>query len=287
MPGRGSRCDNPAAVDDSEMMHDVDAIADALDGEHPEIALDLAVAAMRRSDEPDPLLHYFAGRALLDLDRPTAALAHLDRAVRIDPDDLDYRTDLAHALFRCCRFEEATATLAPALESAPNRAESHELRALLFEREGRFDEADRHFALASRLDPPRFPVPTRLSPAAFEREVVAAGERLPEPFHRHLAEVAVTVDDVPGLDVLRSSGEAGEPFEPAETLGLFVGVPITERSFDGAGELPPRILLFRRNLERFAAGEGDLREQIAITLYHELGHYLGMEEDDLERVDLA
>ena len=55
----------------------------------------------------------------------------------------------------------------------------------------------------------------------------------------------------------------------------------------GAGELPPRILLFRRNLERFAAGEGDLREQIAITLYHELGHYLGMDEDDLERVDLA
>lgn len=273
-------------MDDSEILHAVDAIADALDRDDPEVALDLAIDALRQSDEPDPLLHYFAGRALLDLDRPVAAAAHLERAVRMDPDDLDYRADLALAEFRCCRFEDAARTLAPALEADSGRADLHELRALLDEREGRFDDADRRFGIAHRLDPVNFPLPIRLPPDAFAREVAAAGDRLPEPFRRHLEDIAVTVDDLPGIEILRSSGDDDAPYEPAEIVGLFVGVPLTERSYDGAGPLPPRILLFRRNLERFAAGGNDLRDQIAITLYHELGHYLGMDEDDLARIDL-
>jgi predicted Zn-dependent protease with MMP-like domain len=53
------------------------------------------------------------------------------------------------------------------------------------------------------------------------------------------------------------------------------------------GELPPTIHLFRRNLERIATDADDLAEQITITLYHELGHYLGMEEDELEELDFG
>ena len=116
-------------------------------------------------------------------------------------------------------------------------------------------------------------------------EIHVAAARLPEAFRSHLDEVVVVVEDVPGIENLTGDGPA---LDPAELLGLFHGATLADRSFIGpGGDLPPRILLFQRNLERYAADPDDLREQIAITLYHELGHYLGMDEDDLDRIDLA
>jgi predicted Zn-dependent protease with MMP-like domain len=73
-----------------------------------------------------------------------------------------------------------------------------------------------------------------------------------------------------------------------ELLGLFTGVPLDRQSQTSAGgELPPRIYLFKRNLERNVRGTAELAEQIRVTLYHELGHYLGLEEDDLEQAGFA
>ncbi len=80
--------------------------------------------------------------------------------------------------------------------------------------------------------------------------------------------------------------EENPPLDP-ELLGLFAGVPLDQKSYLSAGgELPPQIYLFKRNLERFARPE-ELATQVAITLYHELGHYLGMDEEDLEELDFA
>lgn len=263
----------------------IDVIGAALDADDPETALDLAVAALRDADEPDALLHYYAGRALLELDRPGAAVPHLDRAVRMDPDDPDFLSDLAVACFRTCDFDTAAGHAERALAIDRKRPDLHELHGLLLERAGRFDDADAAFARARRLDPDGYPAPVRLSAEQFDDEVRRAGEILPDPFRSHLDEVAITVEDVPSREILL---DGDPPFDPAELLGLFVGVSLAERSHLGpGGELPPRILLFRRNLERFAADAEDLREQIAVTLYHELGHYLGMDEDDLERIDLA
>jgi predicted Zn-dependent protease with MMP-like domain len=65
-------------------------------------------------------------------------------------------------------------------------------------------------------------------------------------------------------------------------LGLFDGVPLPETSeFDLPQVRPNTIYLFQRNLERAAKDRADLIEQIRITLYHELGHYLGFEEEDM------
>ena len=64
-------------------------------------------------------------------------------------------------------------------------------------------------------------------------------------------------------------------------------MPLTERSvFSPGGELPPQILLFKRNLERCFSDRQELEREIAVTLYHELGHYLGMREAELEAIDL-
>ena len=51
-------------------------------------------------------------------------------------------------------------------------------------------------------------------------------------------------------------------------------------------EFPPRILLFQRNLERYARDEAELRREIARTLHHELAHYLGFGEEDMAELDL-
>ena len=77
-----------------------------------------------------------------------------------------------------------------------------------------------------------------------------------------------------------------------QVLGLFLGVPATEPGASPSlGTLQrtdtDRILLFKRNLERIAKDHADLVEQIQITVKHEIGHFLGMDEEEVERLGLA
>ena len=73
---------------------------------------------------------------------------------------------------------------------------------------------------------------------------------------------------------------------PPDLLGLFTGSSRLEGS-DEDLELPPTIYLFQRNLERFARDLGELREQIRITLYHEIAHRLGFEEEGVDAMGLG
>ncbi len=261
----------------------VEQIYEARDRGEPEAALDLAMEAMDALGE-DPVLRFLAGISLLDLGEPAAAEEQLRRAAEMDPDDAEFRANLSYALFKSCRFDDAEAEARRALSLDPRMPEAHDALSLVLERRGAFREADRHLAEASRLDPDAFPEATRMTREAFEREVVRAEERLPDEFRGHLADVAVTVEEIPSDEVLR---DEEPPLDP-ELLGLFVGSPLAERRVTGAGgDLPPRILLFQRNLERYASGAEALREEIAVTLYHELGHYLGLDEEELERIDLG
>ena len=65
-------------------------------------------------------------------------------------------------------------------------------------------------------------------------------------------------------------------------------MPLTETGeLDSVQLRPNTIYLFQRNIERVARDREDLVEQIRITLYHELGHYLGFEEEDMDGLGLA
>jgi predicted Zn-dependent protease with MMP-like domain len=65
-------------------------------------------------------------------------------------------------------------------------------------------------------------------------------------------------------------------------------VPLTETGELESVQLRPNTIhLFQRNIERVARDRDDLVEQIRITLYHELGHYLGFEEEDMDDLGLA
>jgi len=262
----------------------VEAIHDALVAEDPERALELALETLESPEGEDPVIRYLGGRALVDLGRAADAVAWLRRAVELDPDDPEFRVELAVALYRSCRFDDARVEARAALDADESFADAHEIAAVLAEREGRFEEADRGFARAAELDAERCPAPRRLSREEFEREIVAAGERLSPEFRKHLSDVVVTVEDLPSDDILLADEPAFDP----ELCGLFVGVPLSERSsFSPGGELPPRVLVFQRNLERFFPDPEELREQIAVTLHHELGHYLGLDEEELDAIDLA
>lgn len=266
--------------DDEEKI--VEEIYDSLDAGDPVKALARARIGLHELGA-DPVLHFLAGQALLEMDHPDEAAEDFRKAVDLDPEDAEFRSSLAYALFKACRFAEAAPEASKALDADAGLPDALHVAALLEERQGKLAEADRKFRAASEADPERYPAPVRMPREAFEREVVAAGEMLPEEFRKHLAEVPVTVDDVPSEEVLTQDAP---PLDP-ELLGLFVGSALDERRFDGplAAE-PPRILLFRRNLERQVESEEELREEIARTLHHELAHYLGFEEEDMPGMDL-
>ena len=100
--------------------------------------------------------------------------------------------------------------------------------------------------------------------------------QLPPPIARLVAEVPVVTMLRPTSAMIRNDG-----LEP-DLLGLFVGHSRME-SGEGGDPLPPQILLFVDNIWDYAEGDADcFREEVRVTFFHELGHYLGLEEDDLE-----
>ena len=116
-----------------------------------------------------------------------------------------------------------------------------------------------------------------------EREVAAIAERalaeLPEKARRLLVEVPILIADLP------AEADVENGLDP-RMLGLFSGTPYSEGSHLGGQPGLTQIILFRRNLERAAATEEDLRDEIRTTLLHETGHFFGMDEADLEGVGL-
>ena len=265
-------------------LEPLEAIYDALDAGDAEEALGLARAGLAAGGEHDPVLHFLAGVASLELDEPDDAARALERACELDPDDAEARAHLAEAYFRRCRFGEAEREARTAVDADHGLPLGHWVLGLCLERRGLLDEAERELSRAVRLDPDQFLPPVRCSRHDFERHLHAAIDALPRSFREHLREVNVSVDELPSLELLTAEDP---PLDP-EVLGLFVGLPRSEQTvFSPGGELPPRILLFQRNLERAAQDEAELVEEIGVTLRHELAHYLGLEEDEIEQAGHA
>ena len=109
-----------------------------------------------------------------------------------------------------------------------------------------------------------------------KREVEALRLELPREMARRAAEVPVVMLARPTKAMVRDDG-----IDP-DLLGLFVG-PNCAEGVESGDPLPPEILLFLENLWDYADGDEELfREEVRVTYYHELGHYLGLEEGELE-----
>ncbi len=117
-----------------------------------------------------------------------------------------------------------------------------------------------------------------------------AVEALPGDLRRLLDEIPLIVLDRPTGGMLREMGVV-DPREGGRIAGLHTGIARTERSVEHSGELPGQIHLFREGVLHMAGGWpsrvdeaflATLDEEIRITLLHEIGHELGLDEDDLE-----
>ena len=118
-----------------------------------------------------------------------------------------------------------------------------------------------------------------MSAAQFERIAAAALDELPPEIIAHLQNVPIFVEDRP------SEALVLEGLDP-RTLGLYHGIAMPDQSVLGSGPGPGLIHLFQRNLEREAADEDDLAEEIRITVLHETAHYFGADEADMDRFGL-
>jgi len=172
--------------------------------------------------------------------------------------------------------------------SEPSHGEGWYVLALNLERAGRLGEADRCFQRAARAsEAPQSP-PYRVSWRRFVNVVELAASGLPETMRKQVEEVALVLADYPDPGQVESDvdGDAEVDAE-AEVLGLFEGLPRSERSdADPQSGITPRISIFRRAHEHAAGSRADFTDQVRTTLIHELGHYLGYGEDDLERLGL-
>jgi len=116
---------------------------------------------------------------------------------------------------------------------------------------------------------------------AFERLVQDALATIPSNFREAMSNLAIVVEDEPAPDLLEEM-----EIEPPDTLfGLYQGVPLTERRWDHGNALPDRILLFQGPIERDSDDEDDLVVGIGETLIHEIGHYFGLSEEEIEDIE--
>ena len=117
-------------------------------------------------------------------------------------------------------------------------------------------------------------VPVHLDADAFEEVVTDELDQLPDEMVDGLDNVVFVVEDRP---------EDGS----LDLLGLYDGVALTERDRYGFGEMPDRIILYREPLLAICADEDELRDEIHITLVHEIAHYYGIDDERLHELGWA
>lgn len=116
----------------------------------------------------------------------------------------------------------------------------------------------------------------------FAAEVETAIAELPAEFRAAVDNVAILVEDRPD-EAVRAEMELADPFD---LLGLYRGLPLPERGGSYAGAEPDQVFLYRESILDYA-----YHHRLAVaacirnTLIHELGHYLGYDDDQLERIE--
>lgn len=105
----------------------------------------------------------------------------------------------------------------------------------------------------------------------FRQMVLGACDELPPRFQRLLRNVAVTVEDHPSEEVRREGG----------ALGLYQGTPVGERGTGYTMVLPDKITIYRTPLLAACHSQQELRDEVRLTVLHEIGHYFGIDDSEL------
>jgi len=269
--------DDSTAHEDVPMDVALEAAYDALEAGRPDEAL---VEAARSEDA--------VGRALLEC-RAQITLGHLRAAAgalgraaeELGEDDLDVLELTGEIALGLWDLDTAASAFGSILESEPDDPWILERVGLLADLRGDFAEGDELAERASALaDPATLPV--RVSDEAFDAAVEAGLGALAPTFRDRVQHARIVREPVPFKELV-------EPEDPAATppdiLGLFVGASEIDAPADS--DLPPTIYLFKRNIERASATVEQVPEEVRITLFHEIGHLLGLDEDEVAAMGLA
>jgi len=287
-----SRPSSPPGAKGAPVLSPVQLAADAekaLDDGDPERALTFADEALRalevraRAPRPDRALEVrlliASAAAENDLGRSDLALPRAERAIRLAPTDADAAWERARSLWELCRFDEAEGALGRVLAIARDDPWAIHQLGLLAERRGDARRAGELFSRARRLAPEDFPPEVAIDAAGFEAEVKRAIAALGDADRRALASVPLELADLPETDDL----VAVEPPLSPGILGLFRGPSEGEPCLQEDGPVCRSIVLYRKNLARFARDRRELTGQLKVTLLHELGHLHGEDDDALRR----
>ncbi|HEY1087330.1 MAG TPA: metallopeptidase family protein [Archangium sp.] len=235
--------------------------------------LDQAEPKARQDEALTIELELLRGIAFNQLGEFEEALDAFARVLHLDPEHGEAQLEQALGLFEQGRFADAKKAFERLSKDFPEEPWSFHYLGLLAERRG--EDPEPWFQKARAIDPEEFPPGVHMTSDEFDAAVEKAITALPEHARPHLENALVNVEPIP------SDEEIKEGLSPT-ILGVFHGTPIDERLDTAATHHETvRITLFQKNLERFARTKEELEEEIRITVLHEVGHLLGLDEDEL------
>lgn len=235
-----------------------------------------------RLDRPtEAEVHYLKAKAVFYLDDLEGALFLVRRALKTSGDVAIYRAFEGQILFELARFEEAKRVLDMAVALDPEAGHALYHLALALERLGDIETSSTTFEKANALDPDHYPVPVEIDEATFRQAAAEALDNLPRSIRDYIADVPILIEDYPSGDLL------GEEGVSPQILGIYIGTPRTQAEHAAQPTDLTRVILFKKNLEKICRDRDDLIEQIQVTVRHEVGHHLGLSEEDLDRLGLA
>lgn len=114
----------------------------------------------------------------------------------------------------------------------------------------------------------------------FEQLVAAAVESLPDEFRERLENIDVVVADVP----TRSQQRRTDRRRGNLLLGLYEGVPLTERTAGYTFMMPDKITVFQKNIESLCRTDAEIVKEVRHVVLHEIAHHFGIDDDRLEEL---
>jgi predicted Zn-dependent protease with MMP-like domain len=113
----------------------------------------------------------------------------------------------------------------------------------------------------------------------FERIVERAFELLPKNFKEAVENVGILVEDFPSDEIVKKMNLTSR----RSLLGLYQGVPLNQRGswYGMSAVIPDKISLYQKNIEAVCRTDEHIEQKIAEVLIHELGHYFGMDENEI------
>lgn len=219
----------------------------------------------------------------LDADDLARARACVTEARSIDPDAAGVQWLEGELAWRDLELLAARDHLRAAVEADPRHADARWALARVYEELGERAEMIEHDLVVLRLDAAadrRDGRGTQDDLDLIERaaEDIVAG--VPEELAERLANVPIVLEPRP------SAGIVAEGFDP-RALGLFEGADDRGQRSHDLDVRPTRIVLFYANLLATCPDDDTLREQIEITILHEVGHFFGLDEDDVDALGLS